>query len=130
LVKAWLWWALIWLTIVPLVGVLGSVKFHNPGFLDGIPWLTLGRLRPVHVNGVIFGSFSPAFWGLVYYLVPKLTGVRVYKEAWGWWLLWLWNAFLALGSVSLLMGYNLGLETGEFEWPLNVLRLRILLIFC
>lgn len=126
LVKAWLWWALIWLTIFPLVGVLISMKFHNPGFLDGIPWLTFGRMRPVHVNGVIFGSFSTAFLGLVYYLVPRLCGIRMYKEAWGWWLLWLWNAFLVLGSVSFLMGYNLGLEAGEFEWPLNLLRFVVL----
>jgi cbb3-type cytochrome c oxidase subunit I len=126
LVKSWLWWSLIWLTIFPIVGVLVSIKFHNPGFLDGIPWLTFGRLRPIHVNGVIFGSFSTVFLGLLYYLVPRLCGVRMYQEAWGRWLLWLWNAFLILGSASLLLGYNMGLEAGEFEWPLNILRFAVL----
>ncbi len=126
LVKAWLWWALIWLTFFPIVGVLISIKFHHPGFLDGISWLTFGRLRPVHVNGVIFGSFSTVFLGLLYYIVPRLCGVRMYKEEWGWWLLWLWNAFLILGSASFLLGFNMGLEAGEFEWPLNLLRFTVL----
>lgn len=126
LVKAWLWWSLIWLTFFPIVGVLVSIKFHNPGFLDGISWLTFGRLRPIHVNGVIFGSFSTVFLGLLYYIVPRLCGVRMYREEWGWGLLHAWNAFLMLGTVSLLMGYNTGLEAGEFEWPLNLLRFVIL----
>ena len=126
LVKAWLWWALIWLTIFPIVGVVVSIKLHNPEFLDGVSWLTFGRLRPIHVNGVIFGSFSTFFLGLLYYIVPRLCGVRMSKEAWGWGLLWSWNAFLILGSVSFLFGFNMGIEAGEFEWPLNLLRFVIL----
>lgn len=126
LVKAWAWWALIWLTIFPLVGLIVSIKFHSPDFLGGIPWLTFGRLRPVHVNGVIFGAFSTSFIALLYYYVPRLCGARMYKEKWGWWLLWLWNAFLVLGTISFMMGYNLGLEAGEYEWPLNILRFVVL----
>jgi len=126
LVKAWLWWSLIWLTFFPIVGVVVSIKFHNPGFLDGISWLTFGRLRPIHVNGVIFGSFSTVFLGLLYYIVPRLCGVRMYKEEWGWWLLWAWNAFLIFGTASFLFAVNMGLEAGEFEWPFNLLRFVIL----
>ncbi|MDT7043751.1 cbb3-type cytochrome c oxidase subunit I [Candidatus Nitronereus thalassa] len=125
LVRLWGWWALIWLTVFPIVGILVSIKFHNPNFLSETSWFTFGRLRPVHVNGVIFGSFSTSFIALLYYAVPRLCGVRLYKEAWGFWLLWLWNAFLVFGSASLLLGYNLGLEAAEFEWPLNLLRFFI-----
>src|SRR5207247_1737213 len=70
LVRAWLWWALVWLTVFPIVGVLVSIKFHNPEFLGSTSWLTFGRMRPVHVNGVIFGAFSTTFLGLLYYYVP------------------------------------------------------------
>jgi len=126
LIKAWLSWGLVWLMVFPLFGVLVSTKFHNPEFLGGTSWLTFGRLRPVHVNGVIFGAFSTNFLGLLYYYVPRLCGVRMYKEEWGWWLLWLWNAFLVVGSISFMMGYNSGLEAGEYEWPLNILRFVVL----
>lgn len=122
LVKAWAQWALVWLTFFPLVGVLVSIQFHNPEFLGGTSWLSFGRLRPVHTNGVIFGSFTTAFIGLLYYFVPRLCGTPLYKAEWGWGLLWMWNTFLIVGPLSLLMGYVIGVENGEFEWPLNVLR--------
>jgi cytochrome c oxidase cbb3-type subunit 1 len=128
LVKHWAVWSLVWLTVFPLVGLLVSVKFHNPDFLGGISWLTFGRMRPIHVNGVIFGAFSTSFFALIYYYVPRLCGVRMYKEEWGWWLLWLWNAFVFFGSFSFMMGYNSGLEAGEYEWPLNILRYVVLLL--
>src|SRR5439155_1427159 len=121
-----LWSALVWLTVIPLVGLLVSIKFHNPEFLGSAPWQTFGRVRPVHVNGVIFGSFSTTFLGLLYYYVPRLCGVRLYKEEWGWWLVWLWNAFIFMGSISFMMGYNSGLEAAEYEWPLNILRFVVL----
>lgn len=68
--------ALVWLTAIPLVGLLLSIKFHNPEFMGGLAWWTFGRLRPVHVNGVIFGSFTTTFLGLLYYYVPKLCGQK------------------------------------------------------
>ncbi len=126
LIKAWLTWGLLWLTVFPLFGVLVSTKFHNPEFLGSTSWLTFGRLRPIHVNGVIFGAFSTNFLGLLYYYVPRLCGVRMFKEEWGWWLLWLWNGFLVIGAISLMMGHNAALEAGEFELPLNLLRFFVL----
>lgn len=126
LVKAWAIWGLVWLTIFPFIGALVSIKFHNPEFLSDYAWFTFGRLRPVHVNGVIFGAFSTSFIALVYYLVPRLCGISLYREQWGWALLWMWNIFLSTGSVSLLLGYNLGLEAAEFEWPLNLVRFVVL----
>ncbi|BFU94403.1 MAG: hypothetical protein NTNFB02_11250 [Nitrospira sp.] len=66
LVQAWAKWGLVWLTFFPFVGVLVSIQLHNPEFLGGASFLTFGRLRPVHTNGVIFGSFTTAFIGLLY----------------------------------------------------------------
>jgi len=122
LVQAWAWWALVWLTVFPFVGIFVSIQFHNPEFLGGISWFTFGRLRSVHLGGVLFGSFTSAFIALLYYFVPRLCGTPLYKVEWGWWLLWIWNAFLILGSLSLLMGYMVGVEYAEYEWPLNLMR--------
>jgi len=122
LVQAWAWWALVWLTVFPFVGILVSIQFHNPEFLGGISWFTFGRLRSVHLGGVLFGSFTTAFIGLLYYFVPRLCGAPLYKVEWGWWLLWIWNAFLALGSLTLFMGYMVGVEYAEYEWPMNLMR--------
>jgi len=126
LVKAWLSWSLVWLTVFPLVGLMVSTKFHVPTFLGDTSWLTFGRMRPVHVNGVIFGAFSTPLIGLLYYMVPRLCGRPMAAERWGWWQLVLWNLFLVIGSILLLAGYNLGFEADEYPWQASILRFIVL----
>lgn len=125
-VKGWLMWGFFWSVFAPLVGILVSLKFNFPDFLN-TEYTVFGRLRPVHVNGVIFALFSSIAFGLIYYMVPNITGVRMYREEWGRPLLWIWNIALAAGSVSLLAGYNKGLEVAEF--PVVVAAFMWLVVF-
>ena len=113
LISLWLYWGLFWLMLAPSVGMLISTMFTFPDYLGESEYLTFGRLRPIHVNGVIFGAFSGLFIGLCYYILPRLTGVRVYKQQWGYVLAWMWNIALVIGVISLILGYNQGLEAGE-----------------
>jgi cytochrome c oxidase cbb3-type subunit 1 len=113
LVRLWLAWGLAWLLVFPTVGALLAAKFTHPDFLGGVPWLAFGRLRPVHVNGVIWGAFSTLFVGLCYYVVPRLCGARVAGERWGAPLAWVWNLNLAVAMLLLLGGWNRGWEAGE-----------------
>ncbi|MBI3805485.1 MAG: cbb3-type cytochrome c oxidase subunit I [Nitrospirae bacterium] len=128
LVKRWAYATLFWLTLFPIDGVLVSIKFHNPEFLGNIAWLSFGRLRPIHVNGVIFGAFSTGFFTLVYYFVPKICGVRLYKEAWSTITFWIWNIAIALGTVSLMAGFNKGIEAGEYPVWVGVLIMIALIL--
>ena len=113
LVRLWLLWGLFWLMFAPTIGVTISTFFNYPDYLGTSLELQFGRLRPMHVNGVIFGAFSTLFMGLCYYIVPRLSGVRVWQEKLGFWLAWIWNIGLALGMLSMALGYNQGLEAGE-----------------
>ena len=61
-------------------------------------------------------------------MVPKLTGVRMYKEEWSRFALWLWNLTLFSGFAGVLLGYNKGLEVAEFPNPLSLGFLISLLI--
>jgi cytochrome c oxidase cbb3-type subunit 1 len=112
-VRTWLFWGMFWLMITPSVGVTLSGLFTYPDYLGSTIGLTFGRLRPVHVNGVIFGAFSSLFIGEAYYLVPRLSGVPVVWNRAGVALAWVWNLALAAGLISLPLGYNHGLEAGE-----------------
>ena len=114
LIRKWLACGLGWLLLFPTIGAFISTKFNYPTFLGDVSWLTFGRLRPMHVNGVIWGAFSTLFIGLCYYIVPRLTGVRVWGERWSHGLLWVWNLNLAAAVVLLALGWNRGWEAGEF----------------
>jgi len=120
LILKWTYWGLFWLLFTPSIGVTISGLFNYPDYLGTSIYLTFGRLRPMHVNGVIFGAFSTLFIALCYYLVPRLCGVRVWKEQWGHWLVWVWNLGLVAGMLSLLLGYNQGLEAGEFPLLIDI----------
>src|SRR5881409_2051413 len=114
LIRRWLAWGFFWLLFFPTVGVILSTKFTYPEFLGSHPWLTFGRIRPIHVNGVIWGAFSTLFIGLCHYIVPRLCGVRLWNAHWSHGLLWVWNANLALAVILLVAGWNRGWEAGEF----------------
>ncbi len=120
LVKVWLYWGMFWLMLTPTFGVTISAMFNFPDYLPPALELTFGRLRPVHVNGVIFGAFSTLFIGLCHYLVPRLCGVRVWGEKLGMPLVWIWNFGLIAGLASLAMGWNQGLEAGEFPLAIDI----------
>src|SRR5438128_12082219 len=127
LIRQWLACGLAWLLFFPTIGVLISTKFNYPGFLGDTAWLTFGRMRPIHVNGVIWGAFSTLFIGLCHYVVPRLTGVRLWRERWSYGLFWLGNLHLSLAGVLLARGENPGREAGGL--PLvNVLVLFLVLV--
>ena len=120
LVRTWLYWGMFWLMLTPTVGVTISAMFNYPDYLGTTLQLTFGRLRPVHVNGVIFGAFSTLFIGLCHYLVPRLCGVRVWGAQVGQPLVWIWNIGLIAGLLSLPLGYVQGLEAGEFPLLIDI----------
>jgi cytochrome c oxidase cbb3-type subunit I len=130
LIRLWLYWGMFWLLITPSLGVTLSTMFNYPGFLGTSLELGFGRLRPMHVNGVIFGAFSTLFIGLCYYIVPRLCGVRMVGERLGYGLAWGWNIILIVGLLSLLFGFNQGFEAGEFPWFIDVLLLASIATLC
>src|SRR6266436_2559149 len=56
-VRTWLLWGMVWLMITPSVGAAISGLFNFPDYLGtGNLSLTVGRPRPIHVDGVICGA--------------------------------------------------------------------------
>jgi len=91
-VLTWLYWGMFLAHSHPSVGVALSGLFNYPDYLGtNNLGLTFGRLRPVHVNGVIFGAFSTLFIGECYYLCRACCGVRVVRGEWGVALAWVWS---------------------------------------
>src|SRR5260370_27853943 len=72
-VLTWLFWGMFWLIGTPSGGVGASGLFNYPHYLGSTNLrLTFGRLRPVHVNRVLFSGFSPLFLCGSFYLLSPL----------------------------------------------------------
>ena len=70
------WWLLssvVWLTIVDLFGMTLAIEFVSPDAFAGIPFLEFGRIRPMHVNGVILAWLTMMYFGALFYMLPRLV---------------------------------------------------------
>lgn len=113
--------ACFWLVFGTSVGEYLGIKFVAPD-TDHISWLSFGRLRPVHTNAVFWGWSSLAMLGLAYYVVPRVSNVAIASLKVGWWSLYLINASVLLGTLSLMGGINNGGgEYREYIWPVQLL---------
>ena len=72
--------AAMWVVIGTLMGLVLATEFVFPDFAKGIPWLVFSRLRQAHVNTVLFAWLSGAMMGAWLYIVPRLTGRKIYSE--------------------------------------------------
>jgi cbb3-type cytochrome c oxidase subunit II len=107
--------ALAMVGYVALLGVAASLKLHMPDFLGDTSWLTWGRLRYAHTQGVFFGWLGNAFLAFLYYAVPRLAERPVMSRWLGWLLFVVWNFLLVIPGWALVQaGISQPLEWGEF----------------
>lgn len=109
------WIALSWLIFGSILGDLASLKMHLPDFLADPPWLTFGRVRPAHLNAMIYGWASNAMFGVALWLMARLgrTPARWVPAAWGG--LVIWNLGVLAGVLGVLAGITDGMEWLEMN---------------
>lgn len=107
--------------IVGIIAVTIAAKFVWPSLLGSVQYLTYGRLRPLHVNGMLFGWLLAADMGLTFFMIPRLCGVKLWSEKLGVATAALWNVIILSAVVCLLLGINQGLEYAELPLALDVL---------
>src|SRR5437764_5965301 len=64
--------AVAWLLLGTVLAMLTSFKLHAADFLSGVSFLTWGRLRPAHVNVMLYGWASMAGMGTAIWLMARL----------------------------------------------------------
>jgi cbb3-type cytochrome c oxidase subunit I len=120
LVRAHGFAAFVALLISAVFGIIVAEQFVHPDVAAGVPWLTWGRVRYAHTQGIMLGWLGNAFLAFLYHGVPLLTGARVTSARLGWWLFGVWNlAVLAPGWVLVLAGISQPLEWAEFPLPID-----------
>ena len=111
----------VWGIVGMLVGVIIAAQLAWPVLNFDIPWLTYGRLRPLHTNAVIFAFGGSALFATSYYVVQRTCQARLFATGWrhspsgaG-----SWSSCLA--AITLPLGITTGKEYAELEWPIDLL---------
>lgn len=113
--------AIVFFLVSILVGLTVAIKFVFPDFLGGIAELSFGRIRPIHISGVLFGWLLAANMGLAFYVVPRLTGTKLFSEKLGMATLGLWVFIILAAVVTLASGDTQAREYLELNWWLDAL---------
>jgi cytochrome c oxidase cbb3-type subunit I len=113
--------AALFFVVSGIFALIVAGKLQMPSLLGNISWATYGRMRPLHVNGMLFGWLLAADMGLCFYVVPRLCGVPLWSETLGLATLWLWVGIILSAVVALAAGRNQGLEYAELPFVIDVL---------
>ncbi|MES9934971.1 MAG: cytochrome-c oxidase, cbb3-type subunit I [Sedimenticola sp.] len=112
--------AVVYVVVGALVGVYIASELAWPVLNLDSPYLTFGRLRPLHTNAVIFAFGGCVLMATAFYSVQRTCGVRLWSDKMAWFTFWGWNAIIVSAVVTLPLGLTSGKEYAELEWPIDI----------
>ena len=111
----------VWGVVGMFVGVWIAAQLAFPTLAEGIPWLSYGRLRPLHTNAVIFAFGGSALLATSYYVVQRTCHTRLYSDSLASFTFWGYQAVIVLAAITLPLGHTSTHEYGELSWPIDLL---------
>ena len=128
-VKAFTIATLIWGAVAMLLGVTVAFQLADFNFNFNVPWLTFGRLRPLHTNAAIFAFVGNGMFAGVYYSLQRLLKARLFNDTLSWIHFWGWQFIIVLAAVTLPLGMTQGKEYAELIWPIDIAITLIWVVF-
>ena len=111
----------IWGIVGMAVGVLIAAQLYWPALNFDLPWLSYGRLRPLHTNAVIFAFGGCALFATSLHVVQRTSHARLISDKLAAFVFWGWQLVILLAAVTLPLGLTQGKEYAELIWPIDVL---------
>jgi cytochrome c oxidase cbb3-type subunit I len=109
-----------WFVIGTIYGMFSAIHLMAPEFFNNIPWLVFGRVRPSHVNSVLYGFVVQILIGAGLYYITNILKRQLWSEPMAWISLILWNITVISGPVTFGAGESQGREYCEFLWIFDV----------
>ena len=128
IVRKFLFVTILWGFVGMLVGVIVAMQMAYPE-LNLAPYLTFGRLRPLHTNAVIFAFAGNAIFTGVYYSTQRLCKARMFSDALSAAHFWGWQAIIVAAAITLPLGLTQAKEYAELEWPIDIMIAVVWVIF-
>ena len=113
--------AIVWGVVGMLVGVVIAAQLAWPELNFGIPYITYGRIRPLHTNAVIFAFGGCTLFATSYHVVQRTCQTRLFAPKLALFTFIGWQVVILAAAVSLPLGYTQGKEYAELEWPIDLL---------
>ena len=112
---------ILWGIVGMLVGVLIAAQLVWPALNFDTPWLTFGRLRPLHTNAVIFAFGGSALFATSYYVVQRTCHTALVLPGLAAFTFWGWQLIILSAAITLPLGITSSKEYAELEWPIDIL---------
>jgi cytochrome c oxidase cbb3-type subunit 1/cytochrome c oxidase cbb3-type subunit I/II len=110
-----------WFAFATSIGMWAAGYLIAPDFMANISFLQFGRIRPIHVNLVLFGFVTPGLLAAAHYYVPRLLRTELFSQKIGLVSVIIWNVAVVAAVVSLATGHSQGREYAELIWPVDML---------
>ena len=112
--------SLVWAVLGLTAGVYVDAELIWPQLNFGQSWLSFGRVRALHTNGIIFGFGVSALMATAFYSVQRTCHIPLKLPRLAWFTAIAWQLGVLAGGLSLLAGMNAGKEYAELEWPFDI----------
>jgi len=112
---------MVWAVVGMSVGVYIAAELAFPVLNFDLPWLSFGRLRPLHTNAVIFAFGGCALFASSYYCVQRTCHTRLFCDRLAAFTFWGWQLVIVLAAITLPLGITSSKEYAELEWPIDLL---------
>src|SRR6187401_2872508 len=120
---------IVWGIVGMLVGAIIAAQLLWPELNFDIPWLSYGRLRPLHTNAVIFAFGGCGLFATSYYVVQRTCQTRLFGAKAAAFTFWGWQAVIVAAAITLPLGLTEGKEYAELIWPINIAVAFIWVVF-
>jgi len=107
--------AIFWGVVGMLVGLIIALQLAFPA-LNFEPYLSFGRLRPVHTSGVIFAFGGNVLFATSYFVVQRTCRTRLWNDSLAFFTFWGYQLFIVMAALGYVLGVTQGKEYAEPEW--------------
>ncbi len=129
IVRNFIYASIVFGVVGMLVGLILAFMFLFPNVTSGIPFLSFGRLRPLHTNAVIFAFVGNAMFAGAYYSMQRLLKARMFNDFLSKLHFWGWQLIIVAAAITLPLGYTTSKEYAELEWPIDIAIALIWVVF-
>jgi cytochrome c oxidase cbb3-type subunit I/II len=120
---------LVWGLIAFLAGLFIALELASYKLGMNLPWLSFGRLRPLHTNAAIFAFAGNAMFAGIYYSTQRLLRARLWNDTVSRIHFWGWQLIIVCAALTLPFGITSGKEYAELEWPIDILITIVWVLF-